>query len=176
MNFYQAKDYFQRPPRTLYFAVKNDKIYNPISQFNQLLIDQDIEVNDGNIVTLAKAFVIIASSEFRPFPEITFLEGKRINKRIKGEGPYHVMIKIKINDKIEEWYFDFNPLVAKGQLQAVSILELSTGRFYHKYFPIIVPKEKSKEGGMDSPPRIQIDTSFGGIYLGNNFGDTIHNY
>jgi len=176
------------PPYPYLMAVSGKKRYRMPSYFNQLLLDNSLEVNDKNIIELAKTFVILAmgskpitdlrrssqNQELLSFPQITFLEGKMINKRIKDEGPYHAMVKIKINDKIEEWYFYLSP-VEKGQFQGVSILELPSERFHHRYFPLLVPKEKPKEGGWDFPPRIQIDTLFGGVYIERQ-GDTLHHY
>lgn len=59
------------PCRLQYFALKGEKLYYSITAFNRLLIDQGLEVNEKNIVTLANVFVLIANAEYKTFPKLS---------------------------------------------------------------------------------------------------------
>ncbi len=182
------------PPYPYLMAVGGNKKYSMPSGFNHLLLESGLEVTERNIIELAKAFVILAvgsepvfgnlewgqaarrrprpspKDELLSFPQITFLEGRRIKKRI-ADDVYNAFLKIKVGEEIQEWYFRTG---YGGQFWGVSVGYPASGRFLLKYHPLPAEK-KGKEGGWDTNPKIEIDTLLGGVYY-EKAGDTFHYY
>ncbi len=175
VQFYKLNSGITVPETPYITGYRNGKFYNLPSGFNRLLLDNNLEVNDKNIIELAKAFVVIAlmdnpsidysqpnwEDNLDKLPEITFLEGKRIKKRVGSAGIYNAFVKVKIGDEIQEWYFRTG---YGGQFWEVAVGYPATKEFYHKYHPLPAEK-KIEEGGWDNSPQIKIELGYGGVYL-----------
>jgi hypothetical protein len=133
------------------------------SGFNRLLLDNGLEVNDKNIIELAKAFVIITFAD-RPgfFPKITFLEGKKIKEYDQyWATQMDVKIKCRIEGgEIETWKFSLSKGQGrKGQFAAVSIF--SGGKLIRDYQIKTFVREEGKRGELDLDPEVRIATRVG---------------
>jgi hypothetical protein len=124
-----------KPPIPYLMAVVGDKYCLPPEGFNRLLSYVGLEVNDKNILSLAKAFVVLAvgsravfdsplmdlaqgkpgGDELLAFPDVTFGEGKRISE-LRSGATYDARLKVKVDGRDEEWWFD----VKYGQFALVS--------------------------------------------------------
>ncbi len=133
-RFYKGLD-FNRPPIPYLMAVVGDKYCLPPEGFNRLLSYVGLEVNDKNILSLAKAFVVLAvgsravfdsplmdlaqgkpgGDELLAFPDVTFGEGKGISE-LRSGATYDARLKVKVDGRDEEWWFD----VKYGQFALVS--------------------------------------------------------
>jgi hypothetical protein len=91
-------------------AVAGDDCYFMPEEFNRLFLKREIKISDRNIISLAKVLVILAlgsesvtglegvsEKELISFPQITFLEAKRIKEMINGIA-YMVKLNVKINE------------------------------------------------------------------------------
>ncbi len=162
-RFYRGFD-GKKPPHPYLMVVVENKRYSMPSNFNRLLLEHNLEVNDGNIIELAKAFVIIALEG----KEITFLEGKRIKE---GYRPLHiewdVEIKCRINGEVQTWKFSQSRNYSKGKwikigqfAVAMSFVNNKAARYYQiNRFE----KEEGGRGEIDNPPGIKIDPSVGDV-------------
>ncbi len=144
----------QTIPETRYLkGYANGKFYDLPGEFNRMLLDQGQEMNDRNILDLAKAFVVIAlMDQYGKAPQITFLEERRVRERISGIS-YEAKLTVKINDQIEEWYFD----MSYGQFGVISRGN-NKGLIYQYDLPIF-EKPPEKRGDLDLPHRIDIATT-----------------
>ncbi|MDH5185548.1 MAG: hypothetical protein OEZ20_07595 [candidate division WOR-3 bacterium] len=117
-----------KEPFVYLMVVTDDDCYYMPQEFNRLLDKKGLKLNDRNIISLAKAFVIMAlgneavtglegvlEKELLSFPQITFLEGKRV-KEVINRIAYMVKLKVKINEQIEDWFFN----VSYGQFVVIS--------------------------------------------------------
>jgi hypothetical protein len=181
-HFYQLWKLDTRPHFPYLIAIIGNKFYHMPSNFNRLLLEHNLEVNDKNIVKLAKAFVVIALEG----KEITFLEGKRIKnfkeaKRISKnyqklmvtDFTYRAYLKIKIDQEIQDWYFGVNPQDT-GQFGVVNIGIPAKGEFHLRY-NLFQGERKSKGKTWDTGSQIHVDSVFGGVYL-ERCGDTLRYY
>lgn len=106
-------------PVYLTAIIDNKSIYMPTG-FNRLLVENGLDINDKNIIELAKAFVILAlgsetvnriddtwNEELVLFPQITFLEGKKIKEYDDyWATTMDVEIRVRIGDSdIQTWKF-----------------------------------------------------------------------
>lgn len=62
-HFYKVLRLDEKPPYPYLMATSDNKRYEMPSHFNRLLLDSGLEVNDKNIIELAKALVVLASKE-----------------------------------------------------------------------------------------------------------------
>jgi hypothetical protein len=147
-RFYRGFD-GKKPPHPYLMAVVGNKRYSMPSNFNRLLLEHNLEVNDKNIIELAKAFVIIALEG----KEITFLEGKRSVDKKKTPPIYRVHLKVRVNDEIQIYGFN----IQNGQIQwATMNVE---GKTATKYFDLEIIEEPSKRGELDLQGQINIATA-----------------
>ena len=117
-----------KEPFVYLMAVKGDDCYYMPDEFNRLFQKSGIKISNRNIMSLAKAIVMLVlgsepaaglegavEKELVVFPQITFLEGKRIKEVIKGIA-YTVKLKMKVNEQIEDWFFN----ISWGQFVIIS--------------------------------------------------------
>ena len=115
-GFYNGK--LSKEPFVYLMALTDDDCYFMLEEFNRLFLKKKIEINDRNIISLAKVLVILAlgskpvnglegisEKEIVSFPKITFLEGKRINEMI-DKIAYMVKLKVDVDKQIEDWFFN----------------------------------------------------------------------
>lgn len=177
VKFYLLFSSVSMPQSSYFKAEYKRKFYSLPFEFNRLLIDNGLEVNNKNIIELAKAFVVIASAELRfayvpipklaetvereeytrGLPQITFLEGKRIKEYDKYWAAEMVaQIKCKIGDgDVQTWKFS-RP--RDGQF---GVAQIFINKKYGQAYQIKrVEREKSKgeKGELDTVPEIQIAT------------------
>jgi hypothetical protein len=119
---------FSKVPFVYLMAVADNDCYFMLDEFNRLFLKRDVKISDRNIISLAKVFVIlelasepvtglemVPEKELVSFPQITFLEGKRIRNKI-NKIPYTVKLKVEINEQVEDWFFN----VQYGQFVIIS--------------------------------------------------------
>ncbi|MEO0115053.1 MAG: hypothetical protein ABIK93_06210, partial [candidate division WOR-3 bacterium] len=148
-HFYQLWKLDVRPHYPYLIAIIGNKLYQMPSNFNRLLLEHNLEVNDKNIIELAKAFVIIALEG----KEITFLEGKRSIDKKKSPPIYRVQLKVRVNDEIQIYGFH----IRYGQiLWATMNVEGETDT---KYFDFEIIEEPPKRGELDLQGQINIATA-----------------
>jgi hypothetical protein len=117
-----------KEPFIYLMAVKDNDCYFMPDEFNRLFRKSGIKISNRNIIPLAKAIVMLIlggervtrldvspEKELVAFPQITFLEGKRIKEVVK-EIPFTVKLKVKVNEQVEDWFFN----VSHGQFYVVS--------------------------------------------------------
>jgi hypothetical protein len=156
IRFIKASNFHTKPPLPYLMAVSGNKRYEDIpSLFNRLLLDNGLEVNNKNIIELAKAFVIITFAD-RPgfFPKITFLEGKRIKKVIGGIS-YEAKLKVRINEQIEEWYFN-------AHYNQFRVISRGGPKGLIKQYDLPIsegPPQKQGKLELDTIPKIEIATT-----------------
>lgn len=140
---------FTKPPLPYLMAISDDKRYENVpSLFNRLLLDNGIEVNNKNIIELAKAFVIIALEG----KEITFLEGKSSVDKKKDPPIYRVHLKVEVNNQKQIYGFH----IKKGQFQWVT-MDIEGGTTT-KWFDLEVIEDTLKRGELDLEGQIKIST------------------
>jgi hypothetical protein len=96
-RFYVGRG-FSKPPHSYLVAISGRKRYGTGS-FNQLLVDNGLEINDACAVDIAKAFVIMAIGS--SFPEITFVRALTA----AGEPDYTTRLDVLIGGQEEQWHF-----------------------------------------------------------------------
>ena len=103
---------FEIPPEPYLMAVTDDTFYDMPIEFNRLLFATTLGLTDSNIVTMAKAYVLLsavagaARDTADPFkiPSIAFLDAKKLNRaKVDGE-VYDVYVKAKVGEEIQERY------------------------------------------------------------------------
>lgn len=107
-------------PFVYLLALTDDDCYFLPEEFNRLLRKKNIKINDRNILSLAKVIVIltlgnepvkglegISEKELISLPQITFLEGKRINEMI-NEKAYMAKLKVEYNQQTVDWFFNIS--------------------------------------------------------------------
>lgn len=99
----------KKPRHPCLMAVVGNKRYSMPSGFNHLLLEHNFEVNQKNIIELAKAFVIIALEGH----EVTFKDIKKSKRKINKDIIYWVHLNIQINDQKQIYGCRFE----KGQMQ-----------------------------------------------------------
>jgi hypothetical protein len=167
-RFYIGHDFWQ-PPQPYMMAVAGEKRYM-LGDFNQLVLDNGLEVDDKRIIELAEAFVIFAvGSEMGSIPEVTFPESKRVNQVINGT-PFKVMLKVEIDGQVDDWYFR----VIDNQFSYVS-RRGAKGIVKH-YLPNVVEPLPSR-GQLDPTPDMVIDTRPNGdAYMELGPQSSVHYY
>jgi hypothetical protein len=153
---------FTSPPYPYLMAVAGGKREMMPGAFNRLLFASGLKVTDKNIIDLAKAFVLLAvGSEpifvrtdmplgLDTFPPVTFLEAKRISELISGIS-YDAWLKVKIDDRVEEWYFDR----WYGQFAVVS---RGNAKGLIKQYDLPDARPLPQRGQLDETPTLTIDT------------------
>ena len=118
-RFYKGLD-FRSPPAPYLMAVVGNKRYWMPGQFNQLLLDNGLQVTDGNIIELAKTFVLLAAGsqpvygnaefggpsgdELASFPQVTFLGGRRIEEYdAQSTFTMDVEIRCRTDGEVQTW-------------------------------------------------------------------------
>lgn len=114
VTFYRVYSSSTLPETPYLKAEANGKYYDLPSGFNRLILDNSLEINDTNIIKLAKAFVVITFADrLGFFPKITFLEGKRSVDKKKTPPIYRVHLKVRVKDEIQIYGFN----IQNGQIQ-----------------------------------------------------------
>jgi hypothetical protein len=159
VRFYKGRGLeFSKPPIPYLMAVMSDRRYMMPDGFNQLLFDSGLEVDDKNIIALARAFVVLAvgsrpalgytvygeprGDELQAFPRVTFSDAQRIAQRIGGT-LYSAKLKVRIGEQAEEWYF----AVRRSQFHFVS--RGGVKGLIMEYLPVTV--ESLPGGGQSNP-------------------------
>ncbi|MCS7250149.1 MAG: hypothetical protein NZ608_04375 [candidate division WOR-3 bacterium] len=201
VNFYKGINLVAMYP--YFIAISGTNKYKMPQDFNRLILDNGLEVTDKNILELAKMFVILAvgsepvflkggewgewrkrrpsltiEDELLSFPQITFLEGKRINMWDSEEGMrMDAELKIRIGDgEIQKWRFSQtlyrNPpgekrrrLIKVGQFTRITVF---VNEKPYRSYEVWLIEEKLK-GELDSRnPRIEIATNIGNATVEND--------
>ncbi|MDH5684368.1 MAG: hypothetical protein OEZ20_07885 [candidate division WOR-3 bacterium] len=166
VQFYQLNSGITVPETPYIMGYRNGKFYNLPSSFNRLLLDNNLEVNDKNIIELAKAFVVIALMDNPPIdysqpnwednldklPEVIFLEGKRSVDKKQKPPIYWVHIETEVNKQKQEW--DFR--IREGLFQWGT--RRNEGETSIKYYDFVIPKKEGKRGEIDLDKQIDIST------------------
>jgi hypothetical protein len=171
-QFYKGLD-GKRPRYPYLMAVLGNKRYKMPSDFNRLLLDNGLEINDKNIIERAKAYVILAlgskpvtvlgksrsGHELLSFPQITFLEGKRIKEERKigkkKNVTYTAILKVKVGNEIRNWYLP-QDIYEKNQFGGATVTD-KDGKVINIYQLLII-ETNEKRGGLDLNPGIEIET------------------
>ena len=135
VHFYSGENFERRPRINYLTAISGNKRYNMPNTFNQLLLDNRLEVTDKNILDLTKVFVLVAilGENYtihyrRPCPSITFLEGKSIVDKKEILPIYRVHLKVKVNDEFQIYGFN----IKNGQIQwaTMNVEGKTTTKYY----------------------------------------------
>ena len=149
VRFYRGHD-FARPPNPYMMATAGDKGYG-VYKFNQLLIDNGLEVTDKNIVELAEAFVVLAIGNMeRSFPGITFSDGRKVAE-VRGGITFDARLKVSYAGRVEEWWFD----AKYGQFALVS---RGNANGLIKQYLIKIVDPVQKQGWLRNVPNIDVDS------------------
>lgn len=100
-HFYQLWKLDIRPHYPYLIAIIGNKLYQMPYRFNHLLLGHNSEVNNKNIIELAKVFVIVALEG----QEVTFLEGKISVDKKKIPPIYRVYLKVRVNNEVQIYGF-----------------------------------------------------------------------
>ncbi|MCS7250147.1 MAG: hypothetical protein NZ608_04365 [candidate division WOR-3 bacterium] len=182
VKFYKLFYGISLPPQSCMKAEFKGKFYKLPVEFNRLLLDNGFEVDEKNIIELAKAFVVIASEGFalhdlieellksdtgryliegiveeekykRGFPQITFLEGKRSIDKKKTPPVYRAFLKVKVGDQTQIYSFR----IRRGQIEEAK-MNIEGETVIH-YFHLKVIKISPKRGELDLNGEINIVTT-----------------
>jgi hypothetical protein len=119
-RFYKGREFNSLPPFPYLMAVVGNKRYWLPGQFNQLLLDNGLQVTDRNIIELAKTFVLLAAGsqpvygnaefggpsgdELASFPQVTFLGGRRIEEYdAQSTFTMDVEIRCRTDGEVQTW-------------------------------------------------------------------------
>lgn len=127
MKFSLIHDFFKgayldslvKEPVVVYLmAIKDGDCYYLPKEFNRLLQNSGIKINNQNKISIAKLIVILISGsipvtgldktiekELLAFPKINFLAGVRIKETVNGI-PHTVKLKVAIDEQIEDRFFN----------------------------------------------------------------------
>ena len=180
-RFYKGLD-FRSPPAPYLMAVVGNKRYWLPGQFNQLLLDNGLQVTDRNIIELAKTFVLLAAGsqpvygnaefggpsgdELASFPQVTFVEARRIEEyNAQSTTTWDVEIRCRIDGEVQTWKLSQSRRfprksrpVRVGQFErALLLVDGKPGRLYR----LVQAPEETRTGRLDTDPRIEIDTADG---------------
>jgi len=180
-RFYKGLD-FRSPPAPYLMAVVGNKRYWMPGQFNQLLLDNGLQVTDKNIIELAKTFVLLdagnepvygnaefggpSGDELASFPRVTFVEARRIEEyNAQSTTTWDVEIRCRIDGEVQTWKFSQSRRfprksrpVRVGQFErALLLVDGKPGRLYR----LVQAPEETRTGRLDTDPRIEIDTADG---------------
>jgi len=146
VRFYKGMDGSTLPPIPYLMAIAGAKRYLMPGGFNRLLFDNGLEVNDKNVLEMARAFVILAvgtqhvadpesggyeETELLSFPQIAFLEATR-KDLATGRPTDAATLKVKIGTQTEEWHFS----VLRNQFDGV--FRGNDKGFIRDYLPAMV--------------------------------------
>jgi hypothetical protein len=130
VRFYKGLDFGITPSIPYLMAIAEGKRYLMPGRFNLLLLDNGLEVNDKNILEMARAFVMLTvgtqsaadaatggseKAELLSFPQISFLDATR-KDLATGRPTDAATLKVEIGAQTEEWYFS----VLRNQFDFVS--------------------------------------------------------
>jgi hypothetical protein len=171
-RFYKGLD-FSSPPSPYLMAVAGNKRYWMPGQFNQLLLDNGLQVTDRNIIELAKTFVLLAAGsqpvygnaefggpsgdELASFPQVTFVEARRIEEyNAQSTTTWDVEIRCRIDDEVQTWKFSQSRRfprksrpVRVGQFErALLLVDGKPGRLYR----VVKADEKARTGELVPTP------------------------
>jgi hypothetical protein len=167
VRFYRGHD-FAKPPNPYMMAIAGDKGYG-VYKFNQLLIDNGLEVTDKNIVELAEAFVVLAIGNMKgSFPEITFTDGTSLAE-VRGGTTFDARLKVSYAGRVEEWWFD----AMYGQFALVS---RGNANGLIKQYLIKIVDPVQKQGRLDNVPNIDVDSGVSKEWEVNGSDSTPHYY
>ncbi len=184
--FYKLYSAITLPETPFLQGFCNNKFYSLPAGFNQLLLDNSIEIDEDNIIELAKAFVIVALMDYPPVdytksgwqeklnevPQITFLEGKRIQEKTVEGIRWDAEIKCRIGDgEIQTWKFCQTLYRGKGKWEELGqfydVVVIVNGKPIRGYDVRLI-NEKTK-GDLDFDiPRINITTNTGYATIEND--------
>ena len=167
VRFYKGRGAdVSKPPIPYLMAVVGDKRHMMPEGFNRLLFDSGLKVTDKNMIALAKAFVVLAvgsqrvfgnpvlegprGDELLAFPDVTFLEGKRIAE-VRGGTTYDARLRVKSGEHVEEWYFD----AKYGQFAVVS---RGNDKGLIKQYLLNIVEPDPRQGRLDTVPNIDVDS------------------
>jgi hypothetical protein len=129
-RFYKGLDVGISPSIPYLMAIANGKRYLMPGRFNLLLLDNGLEVNDENILEMARAFIILAvgtqsaadaatggseKAELLSFPQITFHDATRKDLET-GRPTDAAALNVRVGAQAEEWHFS----VLRNQFDMVS--------------------------------------------------------
>jgi hypothetical protein len=190
VKFYLLVSSVSEPPTTYFRAEFNGKFYRLPAEFNYLMLDNNLEVNDRTVIDLTKAFVVIASQELvftdvpllelretvererytRGLPPITFWETKKNIEMKKSPPIYRVYLKTEIGGKMQTWSFH----IRYGLFQWGT--KMDEGSSITHYYDFVIPEKEHKRGELDLNGEIEISTaapSKATVECGK-YGDTSH--
>jgi hypothetical protein len=171
-RFYKGLD-FRSPPAPYLMAVVGNKRYWMPGQFNQLLLDNGLQVTDKNIIELAKTFVLLdagnepvygnaefggpSGDELASFPRVTFVEARRIEEyNAQSTTTWDVEIRCRIDGEVQTWKFSQSRRfprksrpVRVGQFErALLLVDGKPGRLYR----VVKADEEKRTGAPDPTP------------------------
>jgi hypothetical protein len=154
-RFHKGLGIDESPASPYLMAVVGDKRSIMPGGFNRLLVDNGLQVTDENITELAKAFVVLAVGDqeagLLSYPQITFLDGKKIKQVISGIS-YDAKLKVKVGEQAEEWYFD----TKYGQFGVISRRD---AKGLIKQYNPVEGRPPKEQGQLDETPSIDVDTA-----------------
>jgi len=143
IRFYKGLDTGTKPAIPFLIAIAEGKRYGMPNGFNPLLLDNDLEVNPGNVLEMARAFVVLAvgaqhaldyeggGNELLSFPQIAFVDATEEDSATVRPTDAAVL-KVKTGAQTEEWHFS----VARNQFDIVS--RRGDKGPIKNYFPVMV--------------------------------------
>jgi hypothetical protein len=180
-RFYKGLD-FRSPPAPYLMAVVGNKRYWMPGQFNQLLLDNGLQVTDKNIIELAKTFVLLAAGsqpvygnaefggpsgdELASFPQVTFLDAKRAGEYdARLPSATDVVIRCRIDTgEVQTWEFSQSRAPRKGKW--VKVGQFATARLIiggkgvREYRPVEAVDE-TRRGESYTAPEVEIAVDSG---------------
>jgi hypothetical protein len=105
---------FEIPRRPYLIAVTADTSYDMTLEFNRLLFATGHLLTDSNIVTMAKAYVVLDAvidakrdtADPLGIPPVAVLDAKKLDRATVDGGTYDVYVKAKVGDEVEEHYIE----------------------------------------------------------------------
>jgi len=118
-RFYRGSDFSSKPPYPYLMAIAGDRRFMLPYDFNLLLLAHGLEVDDGNIIELAKAFVTAAIGGERRFVSgIRFLDATTAKQAVNTKS-YDAELRVEVGEQTEEWFFS-SIIRKKGQFYGVA--------------------------------------------------------
>ncbi len=181
-RFYKGREFNSLPPFPYLMAVAGNKRYWMPGHFNQLLLDNGLQVTDKNIIELAKTFVLLAAGsepvygdaefggasgdELASFPQVTFVEARRIEEyNAQSTFTWDVEIRCRIDGEVQTWKLsqsrrfprESRPVRVGQFARALLLVDGKPGRLYR----LVQAPEETRTGRLDPVPRIEIDVTAG---------------
>jgi hypothetical protein len=163
VRFYKGLDFGISPPYPYLTAIAGGKRYMMPGNFNRLLVDNGQKVTDGNIIELAKAFVLLAVGsepifvradmplDLDTFPPVIFLQEKRTCLKTGRPTENAAVLKVKTGERTESWHFS----VLRGQFKGAARVD---EKGLIKDFPSAIVESPPGRGQLYPTPNMAIDT------------------